>query len=149
MPSIVRGGTFDHLKTGSRVETLRFSIVLRDREAKLRDVARGCNALRDFDHVHQQLRANAAALKRGQHEPRVLILRMRQVLAMDATGLEALEDFARRFQAHGKHLVLCGPHSQPLMAMHRHGFIEWLGEENVRADMQESLKRAEELMAKG
>jgi sulfate permease, SulP family len=89
------------------------------------------------------------ALKRGQHEPRVLILRMRQVLAMDATGLEALEDFARRFQARGKHLVLCGPHSQPLMAMHRHGFIEWLGEENVRADMEESLKRAGELMAKG
>jgi SulP family sulfate permease len=88
------------------------------------------------------------ALQRGQQEPAVLILRMRQVLAIDATGLQALEEFARRFRHRGKHLLLCGPHSQPLMAMHRHGFIEWLGEENVGADMETCLSRARELMAK-
>ena len=88
------------------------------------------------------------ALRRGQQEPDVLVLRMRQVLAIDATGLQALEDFARRFRHRGKHLLLCGPHSQPLMAMHRHGFIEWLGEENVGADMETCLRRAQELIAK-
>jgi len=88
------------------------------------------------------------ALQRGQQEPDVLILRMRQVLAIDATGLEALEDFARRLRSRGKHLLLCGPHSQPLMAMHQHGFIEWLGEENVCADVEACKKRAVELMRK-
>jgi len=88
------------------------------------------------------------ALQRGQQEPEVLVLRMRQVLAIDATGLQALEDFARRFRHRGKHLLLCGPHSQPLMAMHRHGFIEWLGEENVGADMETCFRRAQDLLSK-
>ena len=88
------------------------------------------------------------ALQRGQQEPDVLILRMRQVLAIDATGLQALEDFASRLRSRGKHLLLCGPHSQPLMAMHQHGFIEWLGEDNVCADVDACRKRAEELVAK-
>jgi SulP family sulfate permease len=87
------------------------------------------------------------ALQRGQQEPDVLILRMRQVLAIDATGLQALEDFARRLRSRGKHLLLCGPHSQPLLAMHQHGFIEWLGEANVCADVDACKKRVEELMA--
>jgi SulP family sulfate permease len=87
------------------------------------------------------------ALQRGQQEPDVLILRMRQVLAMDATGLQALEDFARRLRHRGKHLLLCGPHSQPLFAMDRHGFIAWLGPDNVCADLEESLRRARELIA--
>jgi SulP family sulfate permease len=89
------------------------------------------------------------ALQRGQQEPDVLILRMRQVLAIDATGLQALEDFARRLRSRGKHLLLCGPHSQPLLAMHQHGFIEWLGEENVCADVALCRQRAEILMQKG
>lgn len=86
------------------------------------------------------------ALQLGQQEPDVLILGMRQVLAMDATGLEALEALGRRLRSRGKHLLLCGPHSQPLFAMHRHGFIEWIGEENVCADMESSAQRAQRLL---
>jgi len=86
------------------------------------------------------------ALQRGQQEPDVLILRMRQVLAMDATGLEALEDFAKRLRKRGKHLLLCGPHSQPLFAMERAGFLDWLGQENICADVEESVKRATALL---
>jgi sulfate permease, SulP family len=54
------------------------------------------------------------ALKREGREPEVLILRMRKVLAMDATGLNALEDLYERLHARGKHIVLSGPHTQPL-----------------------------------
>ena len=86
------------------------------------------------------------ALQRGQQEPDVMILRMRQVLAIDATGLEALEDLAERLRHRGKHLLLCGPHSQPLFAMHQHGFIEWLGEENVCATVEECIVRAQKLI---
>lgn len=89
-----------------------------------------------------------AALQRSQSSPQVLILRMRQVLAMDATGLQALEEFARRFRAHGRHLILCGPHSQPLFAMDRHGFIEWLGPDNVCATVEDAVARANQLLGR-
>ena len=45
-----------------------------------------------------------SALKRLKQEPDVLILRMRKVLAMDATGLNALEDLYERLDRKGKHL---------------------------------------------
>src|SRR6185295_19014757 len=55
-----------------------------------------------------------SALKRLRQEPDVLILRMRKVLAIDATGLNALEDLYERLHRRGKHLILSGPHTQPL-----------------------------------
>ena len=86
------------------------------------------------------------ALERSGQSPDVIILRMRQVLAIDATGLQRLEELAERLRRHGQHLILCGPHSQPLFAMERHGFIESLGLANVCADVESSLRRAQELM---
>jgi len=56
----------------------------------------------------------ASALERLKEEPDVLILRMRKVLAMDATGLNALKDLYERLRRTGKRLVLSGPHTQPL-----------------------------------
>src|SRR5439155_3762079 len=50
------------------------------------------------------------ALKRARQEPEILILRMRKVLAMDATGLNALEDLYEKRHRRGKHLILSGPH---------------------------------------
>jgi SulP family sulfate permease len=87
------------------------------------------------------------ALQRAQQEPAVLILRMRQVMAMDATGIEALADLATRLQKRGKHLLLCGPHSQPLFAMDRAGLLDTVGRDNVCATMEESLARARQLMS--
>ena len=45
----------------------------------------------------------------SKQELEVLILRMRKVLAMDATGLNALEDLFERLRRKGKHLVLSAP----------------------------------------
>ena len=76
----------------------------------------------------------------------VLILRMRDVLALDATGLDALEDLYEKMQRHGKALILCGPHSQPLFALTRSGFLDRIGMDNVCGDMDTSLARAHELV---
>jgi SulP family sulfate permease len=85
---------------------------------------------------------------RGAGElPEVLILRMRDVLALDATGLDALEDLFEKLQKDKKQLILCGPHSQPLFALTRAGFIEKLGVENICGDMDASLARAREILA--
>ncbi len=86
------------------------------------------------------------ALKRLKQEPDVLILRMRKVLAMDATGLNALEDLYERLRTHNKYLVLSGPHTQPLFMMEKAGFLDQLGKENVCANIDLALARARELL---
>jgi SulP family sulfate permease len=86
------------------------------------------------------------ALKRNGQEPDVLILRMRKVLAMDATGLNALEDLHERLHARGKHIVLSGPHTQPLFMMDKAGFLDRLGRENVCANIELALARAREIL---
>ncbi|HEX4264117.1 MAG TPA: sulfate permease [Verrucomicrobiae bacterium] len=83
-----------------------------------------------------------SSLKCLKQEPDVLILRMRKVLAMDATGLNALEDLYERLRSHSKHLVLSGPHTQPLFMMGKAGFLDRLGRENICANIDASLARA-------
>jgi len=85
-------------------------------------------------------------LKRAKQEPEVLILRVRKVLAMDATGLQALEDLHQKLKAKGKHLILSAPHTQPLAVMINSGFIDRLGEENVCPDIGAALARAREIL---
>jgi sulfate permease, SulP family len=87
-----------------------------------------------------------SALKREGREPDVLILRMRKVLGMDATGLNALEDLHERLHSRGKHIVLSGPHTQPLFMMDKAGFLDRLGKENVCANIELSLARAREIL---
>lgn len=86
------------------------------------------------------------ALKRLKQEPDVLILRMRKVLAMDATGLNALEDLYERLRSHNKYLILSGPHTQPLFMMDKAGFLDRLGRENVCAHIDLSLARSREIL---
>ncbi len=71
---------------------------------------------------------------------------MRKVLAIDATGLNALEDIYDKLHARGKHLILSGPHTQPLFMMDKAGFLDRLGKENVCANMEHSLDRAREIL---
>lgn len=87
------------------------------------------------------------SLRRSGQLPEVLILRMRDVLALDATGLDALEDLMEKLRKHKKDLILCGPHSQPLIALTRAGFIDTLGMENICGDMDTSLARARKILA--
>jgi sulfate permease, SulP family len=86
------------------------------------------------------------ALMRLKQEPEVLILGMRRVMAMDATGLNALEELHHKLKRRGKHLVLSGAHTQPLLAMQNAGFIERLGPENVCENLDAALTRARELL---
>ena len=87
-----------------------------------------------------------SALKRLKQEPDVLILRMRKVLAMDATGLNALEDLYERLQRKGKRIVLSGPHTQPLLVMEKAGFLDRIGRENVCPHIEAALDRAREIL---
>jgi SulP family sulfate permease len=81
-----------------------------------------------------------------QSPPRILILRMRHVLTLDATALQALEHVQTRARREGTTLLLSGVHAQPLMALERSGLLEKLGADNVHGNIDEALNRARTLL---
>lgn len=87
-----------------------------------------------------------AILVKTHTEPDVLILKMHEVISMDASALHILEHLLDKLRKHGKHLILCGPHTQPYSLMHHAGFFEKIGLENVVANLDDALKRAKELL---
>jgi SulP family sulfate permease len=86
------------------------------------------------------------ALERIEQFPRVLILRMHLVSAMDATALNALESVIERAQHHGGVVILSGLHHQPLGMLRKAGFIDVIGRENLCAHFDEALDRAEQVL---
>ena len=77
--------------------------------------------------------------------PPVVILRLRNMTALDATGLFAIEEVARQLQASKRTLILCGAREQPSQLIHEAEFAEVVGEENICDNVQEALRRAEEV----
>lgn len=80
--------------------------------------------------------------------PQVRILRMRQVSAIDSTGLQALEDLLSSSTKRGTALLISGIHAQPFSAMIKDGLLERFGEENVLSTFDEALERAREIVGK-
>jgi len=76
--------------------------------------------------------------------PPVVILRLRNMTALDATGLFALEEVARSLKANGRVLILCGMREQPLRMIQESEFERLIGKENICENVQEALNRAEE-----
>ena len=79
--------------------------------------------------------------------PPIVILRLRNMTAIDATGLHALEHLADRLQASGRHLVLCGMRDQPAQLMEQAEFHEHIGEANLQPHLAAGLARAREILA--
>ena len=77
--------------------------------------------------------------------PPVVILRLRNMTALDATGLFALEEAAKALHASKRTLILCGAREQPSQLIHQAEFAEVIGEENICDNMQDALRRAEEV----
>ena len=63
--------------------------------------------------------------------PSVVVLRLRNMTAIDATGLHALENLAERLLKSGRHLVLCGMRDQPAKLMTQAEFHLRIGGENI------------------
>jgi len=78
--------------------------------------------------------------------PKVRIIRMRNVPAIDATGLHTLKEFYKDSQKQGIKLVLSGVHTQPLYAMTQAGLLDIFGEENVHGNIDDALDRAREIL---
>ena len=77
--------------------------------------------------------------------PHIVILRLRNMTAIDATGIQALETLADRVRESGRVLIVCGAREQPALRMRSAGFDRHIGEENFCATVSDALERAREV----
>lgn len=93
----------------------------------------------------------AAAFKEtlGQiaERPRVLIIRMRHVGALDSTGMHALKDVVRRCRREGTTVLLSDVHSQPRAALERSALIDEIGREHLLPDIESAVAAARKCVA--
>ncbi|HXJ16016.1 MAG TPA: SulP family inorganic anion transporter [Candidatus Polarisedimenticolia bacterium] len=82
---------------------------------------------------------------RLQQLPPIIILRLRNMTAIDATGLQALEQLADVVHSSGRGLILCGAREQPARLMHQAEFEQHVGAENICASIADALERARDL----
>ncbi len=75
----------------------------------------------------------------------VVIVRLRNMTAIDATGIHALETFARRLHESGRTMLLCGAMQQPSRLLQGQRFLDRVGRENIMPNIQAALERAKEL----
>jgi len=80
--------------------------------------------------------------------PPIVIVRLRNMTAIDATGLFALEEIAKQLHATKRTLILCGAREQPAKMIHQAEFEDVVGRQNICANVQEALRRAEEVFEK-
>ena len=75
----------------------------------------------------------------------IVILRLRNMTAIDATGLKSIEDFADAVHNSGRVLLLCGAPAQPTRMMQRAEFHRHVGTENILPNVTAALRRASEI----
>ena len=75
----------------------------------------------------------------------VVILRLRNMTAIDGTGIHAIETFARRLHESGRTMLLCGAMQQPSKLLQGARFLDHVGPENIMPNIQAALDRAKEV----
>jgi sulfate permease, SulP family len=75
----------------------------------------------------------------------IVILRLRNMTAIDATGLHALEQLNDRLRKSGRTLLLCGARNQPAQFLEQAEFVQHIGERNILPHVQAALDRAREI----
>ncbi len=77
----------------------------------------------------------------------VVILRVRNMTAIDATGLHALEQLSNRMRKTGRTMLLCGARRQPATMLEQADFVRHIGQDNILPHVQAALERAREVHA--
>jgi sulfate permease, SulP family len=81
-------------------------------------------------------------LGRVARKPKVLIIRMRNVPAIDSTGIRALADVVRRTRNDKTLVLLSDVHAQPLVALGRSDLLDEIGDDNIFGNLDDALNRA-------
>ncbi len=80
--------------------------------------------------------------------PPIVIVRLRNMTAIDATGLHALETLADRLKQSGRTMILCGARHQPAHFLEQAAFLERVGVQNFVPHIEAALRRAEEVQSR-
>jgi sulfate permease, SulP family len=75
-------------------------------------------------------------------QPKVMIVRMRNVPAMDSTGLRALTEVWEKNRVAGTLMLLSDVHAQPMMALAKSELLDRIGDENLFGNLDDALNRA-------
>ncbi len=86
------------------------------------------------------------ALRAHTGKPRVIILRMRHVPMMDATGLKALEVAWEKMHRDGVVVLVTAIQPQPMKVMFESGLVEHIGMDNFCANIDDALDRARKIL---
>jgi SulP family sulfate permease len=78
--------------------------------------------------------------------PPVVVLRVRNMTAIDATGLHALEELADKLHATRRTLIICGMREQPAKLMAQAEFHHRIGDENIQPHLEAGLRRAKDIL---
>ncbi len=78
--------------------------------------------------------------------PSIVMLRVRNMTAIDATGLSALEELADSLHRSGRTLIICGMREQPAKLMSKAEFHRHIGSENIQPSLTDGVKRAREIL---
>jgi SulP family sulfate permease len=90
--------------------------------------------------IHNHLAADAPHAL-----PDIVVLRLRNMTALDATGLRALEELAAAMQRSDRCLILCGARHQPARLIARADFHRHVGDRNICVSLHDALQRAAEV----
>ncbi|MEI8197924.1 MAG: SulP family inorganic anion transporter, partial [Phycisphaerae bacterium] len=85
-------------------------------------------------------------LRQVEKPPKVFILRMRRVPAIDASGMHALEEFYYKCKRQGTRLLLSGVHAQPMFALMKYGLTDRIGEQNMFGNIDDALEEARKVI---
>lgn len=81
--------------------------------------------------------------------PEIFILETRNLLAVDATGLRAIEDIYSMMKEQGTSMIISGIHKQPLFAMTNSGLIDKIGIDMIFGSLEEAIANAEIMQSEG
>ncbi len=76
----------------------------------------------------------------------VMVVRIRNVLALDATAIHVIRELHQALKKDGTQLVFSGVHTQPLAAFVKSGLLDEIGPENFLGNIDDALNRAREIM---
>ena len=87
------------------------------------------------------------ALRGSGGTPKAVIFRMRNVPAMDASGLHAFRVAMQKLHRDGAKIFLTAVQPQPMKVMFESGLVSWLGERKFCADLDEALATVRQVLA--
>ena len=88
------------------------------------------------------------AVERAGAEFKVLVLRMRNTIYLDAGGVQALEQCKAACDRKGVQIVISGIHTQPYILFEKTGMVDKIGRDNIFDNIEGAMNRAKELVEK-